>query len=244
MPYSLRTSVLALALLTASTAFAGFKECPQFFAKGVAPVPSATTPALQRELCFTSFAVLHSGQSKTPVFVAEKLNKGVLADAKGEKRTDRFYEEARLPSAERARLEDYARSGYDRGHNAPAAYMPSPEAMAQSFSLANMMPQAPENNRKPWADIEKSTRKYVERASGDVYVLTGPVYSGETSAIGPGNVWVPKYLFKLIYDAATTRAWAYWMENSDSAKISRPITYSELVSRTGTKFLPGVTPKD
>ena len=54
----------------------------------------------------------------------------------------------------------------------PAADVTTVEGMAQSFSLANMVPQAPVNNRKAWASIEKATRKYVMRASGDVYVVT------------------------------------------------------------------------
>ena len=47
--------------------------------------------------------------------------------------------------------------------------------MAQSFSLANIVPQAPMNNRKAWAGIERATRKYVMRAAGDVFVITGSV---------------------------------------------------------------------
>jgi len=88
-------------------------------------------------------------------------------------RGDHFYVEARLPKSERTSLEDYRGSGFDRGHMAPAADMGTNEAMAQSFSLANIVPQAPINNRKTWAKIEKDTRKYVMRATGDVYVITG-----------------------------------------------------------------------
>ncbi len=114
--------------------------------------------------------------------------------------------------------------------------------MAQSFSLANMVPQAPQNNRKSWAGIEKATRKYVRRAQGDVYVITGPVFgSTATTTIGTDQVWVPQYLFKLVYDQTTHRAWAHWIENSDSARAGRPIMYRELVKRTGVEFLPGVS---
>lgn len=217
-----------------------FQACPQFFAGAASP----RVPNLQqwkpRPLCYEAFAVLHSGMSKTPVFVAERLNRDHLDDAKGEKRTNRFFADARLPNAERAQLKDYKRSGYSRGHMAPAADMPTAQAMAQSFSLANMVPQAPLNNQRPWAGIEQATRKYVMRAKGDVYVITGPVYDRRPETIGPGRVWVPKYLFKLVYDATTYRAWAHWIENSDEARAGRPISYKELVQRTGIEFLPNV----
>lgn len=244
---TLRNAFFAAAALVGSSSFAaGFEQCPQFFPDGIKP-KAAQVVSEQRELCFDAFAILHSGQSKTPVFVAERLNRATLLDAKDEKRTDRFYEEARLPSAHRAKLTDYKDSDaqgnrYDRGHMAPAADMPTAAAMAQSFSLANMVPQAPQNNRKPWADIEKATRKYVMRAAGDVFVFTGPVYSGKVQALGDNQVWIPKYLFKLVYDASTNKAWAHWLENSDEARVSRPISYEELVKRTGTEFLPGRRP--
>jgi endonuclease G len=123
------------------------------------------------------------------------------------------------------------------------ADMPNAQAMAQSFSLANMVPQAPINNQKSWAGIEKATRKYVMRAAGDVYVITGPIFDGKSETIGAGRVAVPKYLYKLVYGATTGRAWAHWIENSDEARAGRPISYEELVLRTGIEFLPGVRPK-
>ena len=154
-----------------------------------------------------------------------------------EKRTNKFFVDAGLRSAERSTLEDYKGSGFDRGHMAPAGDMPTPTAMAQSFSLANMVPQAPEHNRGVWAKtVEAATRKYASRASGDVFVITGPVYSpsiAESATIGAGRVHVPKYLFKLVYDEQKKRAWAYWQENSDFTKGSAPISYEELVKRTG-----------
>lgn len=107
-----------------------FAECPQFFVNGT---PPAVAPQQKlRELCYEAFAVLHSGTAKTPVFVAQRLNRQTLEEA-DEKRAMRFFADARLPGSERAELEDYKGSGYSRGHMAPAGDMSTPTAMAQSF---------------------------------------------------------------------------------------------------------------
>jgi endonuclease G, mitochondrial len=57
--------------------------------------------------------------------------------------------------------------------------------------------------------------------------------------IGPDRVWVPQHLFKLVYDPSTNRIWAHWLDNSDGARVGKPISYEELVRRTGIQFLPG-----
>jgi endonuclease G len=237
--------VLAAALAAAAHAAEDFQGCLQFFAR--AQPPRVALRPITRALCYDAFAILYSGESKTPVYVAEKLNRASMALAP-EKRSDVFFADARLPAAERATLDDYAASGYDRGHMAPAGDMRTAQAMAQSFSLANMVPQAPEHNRGTWAQsVELATRKFAARAEGDVYVITGPVFApsvAESPSIGPGKVHVPAYLFKLVYDEASNRAWAYWQANADATRGSRPISYAELVLRTGLVFLPGVRPLD
>ncbi|MFZ6719928.1 DNA/RNA non-specific endonuclease [Undibacterium sp. Ji49W] len=215
-----------------------FSECRHFFAQGQIPDLPRQSEWRTRALCSSSFAVLHSGKSRTPVYVAEKLNRQTIKLAKDNERTNHFFADARLPRADRAELDDYKGSGFDRGHMAPAGDMAGTAAMAQSFSLANMVPQAPVNNRKTWASIEKGTRQYIARAQGDVYVITGPVYDARPATVGPNKVWVPKYLFKLVYDPIAGRAWAHWIENSDTARASKPISYQELVSKTGIRFFP------
>jgi endonuclease G len=237
--------LLALALAGASQAAEDFQGCLQFFAHG--RPPRIALLASNRALCYDAFAILHSGESKTPVYVAEMLNRASIANAR-EKRSNLFFPDARLRAAERATLEDYAGSGFDRGHMAAAANMTTPQAMAQSFSLANMVPQAPEHNRSTWArSVEQATRKYAARAEGNVYVITGPVYLpsiAQSPSIGVGRVHVPAFLFKLVYDETSNRAWAHWQANADATRGSRPISYAELVLRTGVEFLPGLRPLD
>ncbi|SFC33755.1 endonuclease G [Polaromonas sp. OV174] len=221
-----------------AAAASGFAACPQFFAGGVPPF--APRVPKQRELCYEAFAILHSGSTRTPVFVAERLNRQLLLQARDQKRSDRFFADARLPRAERAELSDYKGSGYARGHMAPAGDMFSPTAMDQSFSLANMVPQNSQQNSGSWAKIEKDTRSYIMRAKGDVYVITGPVFEPGGPTIGANQVRVPTHMFKLVYDATTQRAWAHWQPNSADARPGKPISYGELERRTGMEWLPGV----
>lgn len=232
--------VMALGLTSTSSHAANrdFAACRHVFANGNPPHVQLQNTLRTRALCFSAFAVLHSGKRRTPVYVAERLNRTLLVEAKHHHRKNRFFADARLPRAERAELNDYRGSGFDRGHMAPAADMASKTSMTQSFSLANMVPQYALNNRRAWAHIEKTTRKYVMRAAGDVFVITGPVFDGTPPTIGTNHVWIPQHLFKLVYDPATHRAWAHWLDNKNSAKVGKPISYRELVRRTGIEFLP------
>lgn len=187
---------------TASTIFA---ECRQFYFESFSP-RIAKSP-LQHELCFDSFILLHSGQTKTPVFVAQRLSRQCVKDAQDEKRTDKFFADARLPRAERAELSDYKGSGYARGDMAPAGDMPNATAMAQSFFLANTVPQNEKQNSGAWSKIEQDTRRYDMRAKGDVFVITGPFFGPNSPFIGVNQVRVPTHVFKLVYDATKEKAW-------------------------------------
>jgi endonuclease G len=212
------------------SALALFDQCQNLFP--TQQIPSSTQ--VGRDLCFDDFAIYYSPLDKKPIYTVERLN-GEQLQAPHPRRTNQFYEEARLPAHERALLADYRGSGYDRGHNVPAGDMTSERGMAQSFSLANMMPQARQNNQGIWAKrVEEPTRMYIKRAQGDIYVFTGSV--GHAGSIGKSKVTVPSHLYKLVYDPAKKLAWAYWVENTDDAQMNAPISYAELVQKTGINF--------
>jgi endonuclease G len=212
------------------SASALFEQCQNLFP--AQQIPSTTQ--VGRDLCFDDFAIYYSPSDKKPIYTVERLN-GEQLQAPHPRRTNQFYEEARLPAHERALLADYRGSGYDRGHNVPAGDMTSERGMAQSFSLANMMPQARQNNQGIWAKrVEEPTRMYIKRAQGDVYIFTGSV--GQAGSIGKSRVTIPSHLYKLVYDPAKKLAWAYWVENTDDAQMNAPISYAELVQKTGIDF--------
>ena len=217
---------------------ADFDQCRNMFPGGTPPLwlDQAMKP---RASCYDGFAVLHCGASKTPCYVAEVLDADRIKRAKGKPRANRFFADARLPASERATLADYAgEHGIDRGHMAPAGDMDTDNAMEQCFTLANIVPQDSHNNEHQWKGIESATRSYVTRATGKVYVITGPVFSRNHRSIGPGQVWVPDHLFKVVYDETTQRAWAHWIDNTADAKVSAPISYAALVHRLGVNLLP------
>lgn len=216
----------------------GFAACPQLFPKST-PIDVGSVNAQWRAvgLCSNHFAVLNSALSKTPLVVVEKLNRSMLSDAKGEERTNEFYPDPRLARGSRAELVDFKSSGLDRGHLASAANQPDQQSMIQSFALSNMVPQDPFNNRKTWAKIESDVRKYARRAQGDVFVFSGPIFRGQQRTIGPDRVWVPSHLFKLVYDEASGRSWAYILANTAEARVEAPVDYAEFVKQTGWQLL-------
>lgn len=229
MKFLVKILLLSLLWLPLS-ASALFNQCKDLFP--AQQIPSSSQ--VGRDLCFDDFAIYYSPTDKKPIYTVEKLN-GEDLQAPHPRRTNQFYEEARLPAHERALLADYRGSGYDRGHNVPAGDMTRERGMAQSFSLANMMPQARQNNQGIWAKrVEEPTRMYIKRAQGDVYVFTGSV--GNAGSIGKSQVTIPSHLYKLVYDASKNLAWAYWVENTDNAQMSAPISYAELVQKIGIDF--------
>lgn len=191
-------------------------------------------------LCTDAFAVLYSGYSKTPLVVVERLNRTRLQQAATIERSDQFYADPRIPAPLRAELSDYRGSGFDRGHLAAAANQPTAKAMQASFALSNIVPQDPTHNRQPWAKLEADTRKYVQRAAGDVFVYTGVLHEGPRLTIGPNGVHVPSHLFKLVYDAHTQRAWAHVLPNQANARVGRPLDYPSFVQRTQWHLLAGL----
>ena len=224
MKFTYPILAVTFAAATASgPALAEFASCNQHFAAG--QPPQIVNPKLRsrtQELCFEAFAVLHSGVSRTPLYSAEHLTRQNLASAGELSRKDSFHAEDRLPERDRAELSDYARSGYDRGHMAPNADMPTRKAQGESFSLANMVPQVHENNAGVWAGIEAAARKL----------------ASDIKSIGRG-VLVPTHVWKVIYSPRQQRAGAYLVSN-DKTKEYSVLSIAELEKLAGIDPLPAL----
>lgn len=231
-------TVIIATVLSVSTAHAeDFTQCSQSFYGGVYPEFSNTKLSNNTQaLCMDGFAVMYSGISRTPLWSAEYLDRKRLQQAKQIDREDSFHEESRLPQSMRAKLSDYSGSGYDRGHLAPNGDMANRSQQYDSFSLANIAPQSPRNNRYIWRNIESATR-YLTQQYGEVYTVTGVAFTDKKAKQLAGRVLVPSHFFKAVYIPAINQAGVYYAPNDESERIEI-ISIDELTSKIGIDVLP------
>ncbi len=234
-----RALLLSLVLLVSGTAFAQRTTCPDHFVNGSAPVFINPSLSVQTHaLCFEGFADMYSGVSRTPLWAAEHLTRAHLEEARGLKRHNAFHPEPRLPRADRADLADYARSGYDRGHMAPSGDMPTKQAQYESFSLANIVPQDPNNNEILWEGIEAAVRTLASER-GELYVITGPLFEGAQLKRLNGRVLVPTAVFKAVYDPVRHEAGAYIAPNAPGMDYES-VSIAALERRLGIDLFPSL----
>lgn len=189
-------------------------------------------------LCFNDFNVMYSGISKTPLWTAEYLTPERLSIKI--KREDNFHEETRLKPAHRALLSDYRGSGYDRGHMAPNGDMGNTAAQFDSFSLANIVPQAPKNNQEVWRKLEEAVRAIVTKQHRDAYIVTGPVFEGKRlKTIGQGVI-VPTAVYKAVYLPKQGISGAYYAPNNDSQQV-KVVSICYLEEKLGINLFPQLT---
>lgn len=151
-------------------------------------------------------------RNRNPHWVAEHITPASLATNSGDRRHSNFVEDETIPSKFRAKLHDYFRSGYDRGHQVPAADAKwSQHAMDQTFLLTNMCPQVGDGfNRDYWAHLEDFCRR-LTHSYPSVRIVTGPLYLPRKDPVdkkwrvsyevigNPPNVAVPTHFYKVIF---------------------------------------------
>ena len=150
-------------------------------------------------------------RTRNPAWVAEHITPESLAENNADRKHSVFVEDISIPEMFRAKLKDYFRSGYDRGHQVPAADAKwSQEAMDDTFLLSNMCPQVGDGfNRDYWAHFEDFCRRLTRRYPS-VRIVTGPLYLPKREPDGkwrvsyevigsPPNVAVPTHFYKVIF---------------------------------------------
>lgn len=135
---------------------------------------------------------------------------------------------------------DYKRSGYDRGHMAPAADMKfSNKAMNESFYLSNICPQNHELNTGLWASLEKRIRKWAN-AGETLYIVCGPIVKNTDSTIGQSGVVVPQGFFKVLCKKVNGKTYALGFvfpnEDCKGTIYNYSMSVDAVEKRTGLDF--------
>ena len=140
---------------------------------------------------------------------------------------------------------DYTRTGYDRGHLAPAADMAyAAEPMMHSFYMTNISPQIPGCNRGIWKRLETHVREWAAR-EGKICIVTGPVFvSGDPSvSMGRIGIPVPNAFYKVILDMTPPmKMIGFIVPNAASKKNVRAfaVTVDEVEKTVGLDFFSGL----
>ena len=232
-----RRAVASLAcLLLADLDGPSDPACRPLFVDGDPPAASASISRGSILLCKPDYATLVSPITRDPIWVAENLTTVQIMSAGMIRRHCRYRPDAALERGSRAELDDYRHSGWDRGHMAPDADMPDDQAQRDSCDLANAVPQAPRLNRGIWARIEEQVRR-LALFHGDVYVVTGPGFSGSPAAIGPDDVLVPDWTWKAVFVPATGEHEA-WVCSNVQATICDEEPIAAINRRFGVNVFP------
>ena len=197
---------LSFVALSAQAAQLATPLNPQQFLGGAPPeIGNTTLDQTGYTVCYETFCSTQSGATKGTVWTAEHLTRAQISRAKGASRKEMtFHPDTHIPYNQSASLSDYRGSGYDRGHMAPWADSADPDC----FTLANIVPQNADNNRNLWEGVEEVVRDLTLRY-GDVYVVTGPIFSGQRVLKLNNRVIVPTALYKAIYVPSVSFAAAY-----------------------------------
>ena len=180
-------------------------------------------------------------------------------------RQDDFRADTTLPAGwYQVQGTDFSGSGFDRGHMCPSAdRLRSNADNSATFLMTNMVPQAPDNNQGPWANMENYLRTLVS-AGNELYIISGGSGTGgsgsgggTSNTIASGHVNVPSQTWKVVIVlpvgtddvnrvTTSTRTIAVIMPNTQGIRNVDWKTYRVSVDQvealTGFDFFSNVNP--
>jgi len=186
------------------------------------------------ELKHKAYTAYYSKEKHYPVKVEWWITKAGLTCPVKVKRGDKFIPDPLLPKETNLQA-DYTGSGFDRGHNMPAADVVCDQvANEESFYFSNMTAQYPSLNRGDWKSLETLSRE-MALIKDSIKVWCGSV--GTAKKIGTTSV--PTQCWKVIYIVKEKEYLAYIFDNTSnkpSGLNSHKVTVADVEKLTGFKF--------
>jgi endonuclease G len=202
------------------------------------PYGWAQTVRTATPICREGYLVAYDAPVKIPVYVAYTL---LPQNALGcFPRTNAFVADQSIQGG--ATPQDYAGTGYDKGHASPDGDQSwSQQVEYESFLMSNMYPQAGSLNRGIWKLLETSVRGWTVQRNQTYTIFVGAIYGAGDKVIGNGVI-VPHAYYKIVINQATgeVAGWRfphgapYPNLGNDLTKFRTPVT--DIQAEAGVKF--------
>jgi endonuclease G len=150
-------------------------------------------------ICRQAYLVGYDAHAKLPKFVTYELTPpnalGCVA------RTNAFAADKSVNGG--AIPDDYAATGYDKGHMAPDGDLSwDTQVEFESFLMTNMSPQAGSLNRGIWKLLETAVRGWAVQHNQSYTIYVGGIYNDKDKKIGKGVI-VPHAFYKIVINNQT-----------------------------------------
>lgn len=184
------------------------------------------------------YTVSYNPDWLVPNWVAYELTN---AETSGEQERKNHFKPDPLVNGDPVVTGDYANSGYDRGHMAPAADMKwSEQAMRESFYMTNMCPQLHSLNAGDWKDLEELARDWAQ-LYGNIYIACGPIVEPDYTTIGKNHMIAVPSAFYKVFLRQTRQGWAsigFIMPNQAGNRplMTYMLSVDEVEAQTGIDF--------
>jgi endonuclease G len=210
-----------------------FAQCENMYYNGYKPVVFQDKNT--KEICYSEFDTAYSIKNPVgPIFSTEHLTAQQLQEANKLKRTDSFHEEPSVNIFQKIFVADFKGTGYDKGHLAPNKDFSNEKSQYECFTLANMIPQTPENNRGIWSKIEGFTRHIVFK-NNEGYVFTGPLFDSNSQPFAQNRTKIPTYVWKVIFIPSINSGIAIITTNTNNPQMTTK-SISEFEKTLGYKL--------
>jgi len=203
------------------------------------PYGFAQTARTALPICREAYLVAYDAPVKIPVYVAYTL---LPQNALGcWPRTNAFVADQSL-NGTGAKPDDYAGTGYDKGHAAPDGDLSwSEQVEYESFLMTNMYPQHGSLNRGIWKLLETSVRGWAVQQNQSFTIFVGAFYGQGDEYIGKGVI-VPHGYYKIVINNQTKQiaGWAfphtkpYVNLGNDLTKFRMPI--AQIQQQAGVQY--------
>jgi len=236
----LSSSLAAIAIFSSSTVLAWTQRPPEPVAQCQvhSPYGFAQSSRQIQAICRQGYLVGYDAAAKIPEYVAYTL---LPQNALGcVARTNAFTADQSITNGPRP--DDYAATGYDKGHGVPDGDLSwDVQVEFESFLMTNMLPQAGSLNRGIWKLLETSVRGWAVQMNQPYTIYVGGIYNAQDKKIGTGVV-VPHAYYKIVINNQTS-AVAGWMFphtppypnlGNDLTKFRLPI--GQIEQQAGIKF--------